>query len=219
MRGDAVQIDGKRFGSLVVLWHGLTSLPRGKDKYSKYHYYNCICDCGKIFIRRRDSIISGQVKHCGCMGKKRLLDDDYYARYLRKTIGRSATREYRVWNGMRQRCLNKNFRDYHRYGGRGITMCERWLEYENFLADMGSPPKGHSLDRIDNNAGYSPDNCRWATKLVQQRNRRNTRFLTLNGETKTLAEWCEIHRKNYVWAYQAIFRKGRNPMDFFGLNC
>lgn len=100
---------------------------------------------------------------------------------------------YRRWQHMIQRCHNPNDRDYPRYGGRGITVCERWMDFENFLADMGEPPTSkHSLDRIDNTKGYEPNNVRWATAKQQQNNRTNTKLLTIKGATKPLSEWCEL---------------------------
>jgi hypothetical protein len=102
------------------------------------------------------------------------------------------TREYNTWNGMRARCLTPTSARYADYGGRGITVCQRWMVYENFLADMGrKPTPDHSLDRIDNDKGYEPGNCRWATRKEQCRNRRSGRLLTLRGETLTVAEWAE----------------------------
>lgn len=103
--------------------------------------------------------------------------------------------EYRTWVSwcsMRQRCLDPNTKDYQRYGGRGISICPEWEEYTQFLADMGLVPEAKSLDRIDNSSGYSKENCRWATKQEQARNRRTSKMLSIDGQNKTLAEWAEI---------------------------
>lgn len=90
---------------------------------------------------------------------------------------------------MLNRCRNKKVAKYARYGGRGITVCERWHSFENFLADMGEPNHDESIDRIDNDGNYEPGNCRWATNMEQSKNRRDNRYITYNGTTKTLADW------------------------------
>ncbi len=109
------------------------------------------------------------------------------------THGLSYTPEYRAWQQMRLRCTDPKHRAYANYGGRGITVCARWLDsVANFIADMGPKPSPrHELDRRDNDAGYSPDNCRWVTRATNDRNRRSNRLVTHNGETLALAEWCE----------------------------
>jgi hypothetical protein len=105
--------------------------------------------------------------------------------------GQTGTRAYHAWENMRSRCLNPNFPQFHHYGGRGITICDRWSSFENFLTDMGEPAAGMSLDRIENDAGYGPDNCRWATQAAQMRNTRANRLITAYGVTKKLVEWAE----------------------------
>lgn len=104
------------------------------------------------------------------------------------------TPEYATWERIRIRCFDKNCRDYVNYGGRGITVCARWLRSPaTFVKDMGPrPTPKHSLDRINNEGHYEPSNCRWATSTEQARNRRTSRYYTYNGETKTLPEWAEI---------------------------
>ena len=106
--------------------------------------------------------------------------------------GMTRTTVHNVWCGMRDRCFKPEGKDYQNYGGRGITVCERWLTFENFLEDMGIPPKGHSIDRIDNDGNYEPGNCRWAPIVVQARNRRTNVLITAFGKTKTVAEWSEV---------------------------
>lgn len=116
-----------------------------------------------------------------------------------RTHGLSGTRIYRTWALMCHRCSNPNSIGWPCYGGRGITVCERWLKFENFLADMGPRPAGTSLDRIDNALGYSPENCRWATRHQQANNMRSNRLITAFGKTMTMAEWARdrnLHYKN-----------------------
>ena len=108
------------------------------------------------------------------------------------THGMSRTPEYRAWINMKDRCFNPNNKNYLDYGGRGIAVCDRWLNLDNFLADMGSRPTAkHSIDRIDNNADYSPKNCKWSTKAEQQNNRRYNRLITIGCVTLNIAQWTK----------------------------
>ena len=109
--------------------------------------------------------------------------------------GKSDT--YRCWRSMMQRCYRVKEKSFPRYGGRGITVCDRWHDFANFLADMGERPNGKELDRIDNSNGYGPENCRWATRTQQVRNRDITRIIECNGIKRPLAEWCDILGMNY----------------------
>jgi len=111
------------------------------------------------------------------------------------STGKSPT--YRTWKAMMGRCFREGDANWHRYGGRGITACERWRTFANFLADMGERPKGLTLDRIDNDGNYEPDNCRWATRMQQGRNNSRNRLVTLNGETRCISEWCEVLGLNH----------------------
>lgn len=121
------------------------------------------------------------------------------------------SRTYRIWASMKQRC---NDPDEPRYGGRGITVCDRWQKFENFYADMGEAPEGMSIDREDNDLGYNPDNCRWATPVEQQNNMRSNRLFTHEGKTQTLAEWArEIGLAYHVLKYR--LNKGWEPPELF----
>lgn len=110
--------------------------------------------------------------------------------------GWSGKPPHRNWVHMLNRCIKPGTRGYENYGGRGIKVCERWLDFLNFLEDMGVPPKGYSLDRIDNNGNYEPGNCRWASKETQVRNARSNRNITFNGVTKCVAEWAREYGIN-----------------------
>ncbi len=145
----------------------------------------CVCDCGTEKVVRLDQIRREVVKSCGCLLSRAAFKHGGWN-------GGSRTPTYRTWLTMRSRCLNANASDYDRYGGRGITICERWSDYSEFLADMGErPSESHSIDRIDPNGHYEPSNCRWATMKEQGRNRRNNRRLTHGGETLCVAEWSD----------------------------
>ena len=138
------------------------------------------CDCGNKKVIREDSVKGNKTKSCGCLGRK-----------IHTTHGMSYTREHNIWNHMKQRCLNENDKNYKDYGARGIKVCKRWLKFENFYKDMGKAPINKSIDRINNNGNYEPDNCRWATMKEQANNKRYNHLLTFNGKTQTIAQWSE----------------------------
>lgn len=144
-------------------------------------YWKCICDCGKEKKVRDLSLRRDESKSCGCFQLE-----------ISVTHGVSKSSTYKSWEMMRQRCLNKNYDRYSDYGGRGIKICDRWLDFNNFLNDMGEKPAGLSLDRIDVNGNYEPSNCKWSTMKEQNRNRRYNNLISFNGETRCLQEWCEL---------------------------
>lgn len=169
----------------------LTVIKMVEEKYRRITQWLCKCECGNTKVLRRDNI-TGKNPHlsCGCLAKEALLR---CATVHGATKNGSPTPEYRSWQKMIQRCTNPNGNAYHHYGGRGITVCDRWLHsFENFLVDMGERPSlSHSIDRIDTNKGYSPDNCRWATKKEQSRNTRRNIMVTYNGKTQCISAWAE----------------------------
>lgn len=154
--------DGEVFGMLRVV-------KDFEDKSKKQRRVVCKCECGETCTVYLHNIKRGFTKSCGCYSRK--------AKHNYKH-GQSETKIYRLWRAMINRCTNKNNAAYPNYGGRGITVCDSWLEsFENFMNDMGIRPKGTSLDRIDNNKGYSPENCRWSTQKEQSRNTRSNVYI------------------------------------------
>lgn len=172
----------------------------------------CRCDCGTELAVRKSNFRSGNSKSCGCRAIEVWRTKDV-------THGLTNHPLYSIWYEMMQRCGNPNAREYPYYGGRGIAVCERWQNVVNFVADLRDRPEGLSLDRVDNNGHYEPGNVRWATRKQQQRNRRCNHLVELDGQTKTVAEWCEIGGNNFStvsyrlkkgWPVRdAIFAPGR----------
>lgn len=146
-----------------------------KDKKS-CQFWLFRCDCGNEKVIWVNNVKRGNTKACGC---------------LYKIHGKTKTETFKSWGDLRQRCLNKNDINYKNYGGRGITVCEEWLNFENFYKDMGDRPEGKSIDRINNDGNYCKENCRWATPKEQSNNRRSNHFITYKNKTQTISQWSE----------------------------
>jgi len=172
-----------------------------------YRYYLCQCSCGNEVVVQLTHLLSGHTKSCGCLSSELSAER---ARLLKTTHGMYGTKEYNSWNAMVDRCTNAKYHRYGDYGGRGIKVCDRWLNsVENFYSDMGDKPIGMSIDRIDNDGDYTPDNCRWATAKEQSRNRRNNRLI----EGKSMAEWCEENDLNYKVVFGRLHQFLKNGMS------
>lgn len=171
-------IKGNQYGRLVAI----EKVENDKNNHKRWL---CRCECGKDTIVLENDLVTGRTKSCGC----------YYAdtrKTAAKTHGESRTRLFRIWVSMRNRCEKEYYQDYKYYGGRGITVCDEWNDYEVFAswANENGYADDLSIDRIDVNKGYSPDNCRWADAITQANNTRRNRMISYNGETKSLAMWA-----------------------------
>lgn len=179
-------LTGKRFGRLTAVKY----TGRRTENVNKYPIWECVCECGNIAFVNSCALKSGHTKSCGC-----------YARDMKSKVHGthhgSKTRLYNVWFGMKQRCTKETDDAYQSYGGRGITLCPEWEDFANFREwaiangyDENAKTHECTIDRIDNNGPYSPENCRWVTPDIQSRNKRNNRYYTINGETMILKDWA-----------------------------
>lgn len=170
-------LTGQRFGRLIVI-----SFSHKKDGGKRY-FWNCLCDCGNTTIIRIDHLKSRHTQSCGCLLIEKITKHGFSRSHI-----------YRIWAGMIARCQNPKMNCYGHYGGRGISVCEEWLDFENFYTDIGQykPSHKHEIDRINNDAGYSLDNCRWATSKENHRNTSKNIWIEFDCKTKTLAEWSEV---------------------------
>lgn len=198
---------GERYGRLIVSDEACPS----SDGCRRVQ---CQCDCGNSAIIALRLLRSGRTQSCGCLrAQKRQV-----ARLVHGHAGRSRTAEYRAWAKMLERCRNPRAKHYELYGGRGITVCERWAKsFEAFLSDIGQRPSHkHSLDRIDPNGNYEPENCRWATTTEQARNTRRTRLITVNGQATTIPDAIEAsgHTVTRVLYRRVYVRTVLHGMEF-----
>jgi hypothetical protein len=203
LHGNAFDLTGRRFGRLVViglLWRA--EEPAG----GKPIVWLCQCDCGSTSQSHGGPLRDGRVVSCGCHRAN-------FARVHRRTHGKRRTAEYRIWSLMKYRCLNPDAVGFCWWGGRGIGVCERWLKFENFYADMGDRPSlKHTLDRIDNDGDYEPGNCRWVLRSVQANNKRNNVVLTIDGVSQTVAQWARQAGFS-EFAIHKRLKRGWSPKD------
>jgi hypothetical protein len=172
-----IDIVGQKFGMLTVVSE--ISVESGKRRR-----VSCVCDCGNKTNVIAITLMFGKTISCGCYKNKVLIERS-------TTHGKTGTREYRAWYSIKRRCNTSSYCNYKNYGGRGITVCDRWKDsFENFYADMGDAPEGTSIDRIDNNGNYEPSNCRWATDKEQRRNMRTNHMITFSNKTQCVADWA-----------------------------
>lgn len=175
---------GNTFGRWIVL----EQVARPGRKTGRW--FRCLCDCGQEGIVRGDQLRNGTSRSCGCLSSEIHAD---LARRLRLTHGGRKSPEYQVWIQMLQRCKNPRNRNYKNYGGRGITVCERWRDFSAFMEDMGSRPHaGLTIERKDNNRGYTAENCIWGTREEQANNSRHNRLITFNNQTLTVSQWAAL---------------------------
>lgn len=183
-----INLDGKRFGRLVVL----ERTPGNK----KDVYWTCLCDCGNIKSISGSRLRQGKTKSCGCLKFQYNVKSEVQYNH-HKTHGMSNTRIYAIYRKMLRRCYNKNCKEYYRYGGRGISVCDEWQGENGFIVFYEwACDNGYtdilSIDRINNDGNYEPSNCRWVDAKTQANNTKSTIFLTYNGETKPASEWAVV---------------------------
>lgn len=172
-RNDLGEMIGLKFSKLTV------TSGAGVDKHQK-RIWNCICECGNKTVVATTPLRLGKTQSCGCLKTE-----------THTIHGDHKSLEYYAWRSMRNRCKDQNTKYYEKYGGRGIKVCGRWENYLNFLSDMGrKPTKNYSLDRIDNNGDYTPENCRWATKSEQNKNRSVTVWIEHEGKKMLTQDWA-----------------------------
>lgn len=198
---ESENLAGKRFTSL-------TAIRRVENNKFGQVVWECKCDCGKTVLVPSGKLKSGSTKSCGCYSRNLFKE-------RAKTHGCSGNRLYTVWAGVLRRCSNPNTKEYCRYGGRGIKVCEAWKEYANFKTwaeiqgyDADAPRGKYMVERIDNNGHYEPSNCKLATNKEQARNKRSNRIVLYNGKAMCLAEAAEQAGLPYYLVSERIIRLG-----------
>lgn len=200
MPNRVIDLTGKRFGRLTAVEIAY----RKKDKQGDMRvYWKCKCDCGNTCIVSRNSLRKGSTQSCGCLR-------DEINHISSKKHGLYGTRIYKIWDGMKARCNCKSMKSYKHYGGRGITYCKEWEDFLPFYkwAIENGYDDDLTLERINVNGNYEPQNCRWITAKEQRYNLTISRKYTINGETKCLAEWCDFYKVPYARVHKRLTTYG-----------
>lgn len=195
-----INLLGQRFNRFTVVG--------GPIKKNRRIYWRCRCRCGNERIVIGYNLTSGHSKSCGCYHSEVKSQDLKKLNTKHNHSNRDNTsRIYGIWGSMIQRCTNPIRKGYKNYGGRGITVCKRWHNFENFLNDMGEPPSPkHTLDRIDNDGNYCKENCTWSTRMEQCNNTRRNRMVTIGDKTQSVSMWAREHGIKPSVAHQRIMR-------------
>lgn len=198
-----IEMVGQKFNRLTVMLD--VGYSHGQQSYL------CECECGNKLVTAGQRLRNGQTKSCGCLARETSKANNY-------KHGKAGTAIYRTWSNIKNRCRNKNHRNYKDYGGRGVDICDEWFNsFEQFYKDVGDIPEGMSLDRIDNNKGYSKSNCRWATKAEQSKNRRNTINLEYMDKKMCLKDWARELNKPYS-SMKMYIKNGLSIEQIIGVN-
>ena len=188
---DVSLIIGKKYNRLTVLSVMPSIIKNGKYK----RCVSCVCECGNIKSYKLNDVIHGRTKSCGCY-KAQLASERIKKRCT--THGGVGSKEYDCWHAMKMRCTSTKNISYKNYGGRVITVSDEWINsFQNFITDMGKKPSpSHSIERVDNEKGYSKENCVWATRSEQNKNRRITTKIEYNGEVRSITQWSRLYNIN-----------------------
>jgi len=199
-------LTGKAYGDLVV--------QRRVENQGKRVAWECQCVCGIMTTTTSDRLVAGKTKSCGCLRLKTGAENAKKYGFKAKH-GMTKTLAFRRWAAIIERCSD-SYRNSARYYDRGIRVCEEWLVFENFYADMGEPKPGMSIDRINNNLGYNKENCRWATAKTQANNRERTRFLNVSGKKVALMDWADsfgINKNQAQYFFSTLIAIKNNCAD------
>ena len=184
-----------------------TVVSRAENKGS-HRYWDCLCACGKQKSVYQGSLDKGVSTSCGCQRDEETSRRNFKHGVCDGCHTKQPPRTYNCWRNMKARCSNPNNHKWPVYGGRGISVCERWQTFSSFYADMGDCPEGHSIERIDNDGNYEPSNCRWANSIDQMNNQSTNTLLTHNGKTQTLSQWAREVGIHHTTILQRINRGG-----------
>lgn len=199
---------GTRFNHLTVVGEG------ERVGAQRQRTMLCQCDCGSPVKQiKLLHLKSGNTVSCGC--QQQVGSADALRKHGKRLTGNRITQVYKAWQDMKRRCYSPQCDKYEYYGGRGITVCERWMDFQNFYADMGDPPgPRHSIDRRDNDGNYEPNNCRWATVEEQRNNRSDNIVIEHDGKTQTAAQWAREYNMPYSTVYSRL-KRGLSPNQIF----